>query len=637
MKKRFIPIVALSSALLVGGLGSVVSCKTETADKDISVTDVSISLSSSSIEIGGTATVTVTVTPTDATNAKYTISSSDTKIAIIEGNKVKGIAAGNVIITVTTEDGAKKANANLTVKAAPVASMTLDKTAIELTEVGQKATLTVSLANAEGVPTWETTDNENITITPSTDGLTCEVLNVKGGINAVITVTLGSLSKDCTVKASSYGDQRKTYVLYKSDDTASTTEYKGLWNAIGVLNGDAKYKNGYIKEKDGTEVLYKRTGSWASLIGKDKTSNELDGKGSWSEGKTSWYSNYQLNADVAKEGSTVFTNEPADGTTYAKYNLVDARPTNWDKSIFLDGYDGYSAAGNPGSNVWCGWRSSMYTPSITGAQYVSWADAYEWSGMNLNFDLSNSKLVPSYNANQGVFSQIYLGSSYRIPFLCGVYFDGGTIEGNEDLADGTEKDIFTFSETLSQKASLTSAGWGTDREIGTTSIGKAKWDAFNKSWSFPNVKVNLHVSIVFTGEDTANATADYTRTYAISGYKGDTEVETVSYTKTYGDYSGNTDGMTRAESTERSIYGVTFTPSYETNELPDITCGAKWTNIVQTESASELIASSTSTVDNLQFVAGRSINKGNQTCLYGSDSLTLSHDADNQSVFNFEY
>ncbi len=636
MKKRFIPVLALSSVLLLGSFASIVSCQ-ETTKKDVAVTGVSIELSAATVEIGGTVTATVVVTPNDATNAKYTITSSDTNIATVSGNTITGVAAGDVIITVKTEDGQKTANKNLTVNAKKIASIALNKESFDLTEIGNKEILSVTLTNVTGVPTWETTDDQNIAITPSTDGLTCEVLNVKGGTSAVITVTLGSLSKDCTVRASSYGDLRKSYTIHKNSTEAAETPVKGLWNAIGVLNSDDNYKNtGYITEKDSEEVLYKRTGAWASLIGKTKASDELDGTSSWSDSKTSWYSNYQLNSDVTKVGNTVFTGENEDGSKSTAYNVIDARPTNWDKSIFLDGYDGYSGAGNPGTAIWGGWRSSYYRPSTTGAQYVTWADPYQWSGMDMNWDLSKSTLTPSYNKDQGVFAQIYLGSSYRIPFLCGVYFDGGTIDGNAQLEDGAEKDIFTFSETLSQKGQLTSAGWGSDRTIGTTSIGKAKWDAFNKCWSFPNVKVNLNVDISFTGENLEAPTANYTRSYKISGYKGETKVATVDYQKTYADYSTET-SLARAAANERSMYGVTFTPNYGANILPDITCGAKWTNVIQGDSTSVQMAGATDAANDLQFVAGRTVNKGNQTCLYGADSLTLTHDADNHSIFNFEY
>lgn len=86
---------------------------------------------------------------------------------------------------------------------------------------------------------------------------------------------------------------------------------------------------------------------------------------------------------------------------------------------------------------------------------------------------------------------------------------------------------------------------------------------------------------------------------------------------------------------ERSIYGVSFTPEYDANQLPDITCGAKWSNIVQTDSVATKLGDELD--QNIQFVVGRTVNSGCQTGLLGSDCLSMEANSEEQSVYNFYY
>lgn len=504
----------------------------------------------------------------------------------------------------------------------------LDKTEVTLSALGESTTVNATVENIDGTVSWESTDEENISILPSNDGKSCVITNVKGG-NAVVTAKIGNKEIDVTVKASTFGDLRKEYVLYDKDGTALEGTVKGFWNAIQKLSEKENCLGGTIKEKDGTEVLYRRGGEWASAIEKDKTSDELTGIGSWQEdGKTSWYPNYQLDVDVKTRTSVVFTQES--DTKSSAYNMVDSRPTDFSSSLFLDKTSGYN--GDPTKNLWCGWRAAKYGAAITGAQYVSWADSteYNWESESLTFDLSKSTMQPSLNADQSVFGQIYIGTSTTMHTIAGVYFDAGTIDGNSSLANGAEKDIYTFKEELLVDSGLTRSSWG-NRTIGTTSIGKAKWDSFNKVWTFPGVKVAVKHTVKYTGEDTSNPEANLIRYFEVTGYKDGTEFNHVNYSADYGSK------LARGEGVDRLIYGVTFTPNYKAGELPDITCGGKWSNVVQTESVAHFIESAGKEDQNIQFVIGRSKNGGNQTGLYGSDCMTMQADADENTVYNFEY
>ena len=83
----------------------------------ISVESVSIDKITLELAIGNTATLTATVLPENATNKNVSWTSSNESVASVSSTgEVLGISKGNAIITVTTEDGAKTATCDVTVK-----------------------------------------------------------------------------------------------------------------------------------------------------------------------------------------------------------------------------------------------------------------------------------------------------------------------------------------------------------------------------------------------------------------------------------------------------------------------------------------------------------------------------------------
>ena len=87
-------------------------------DDNVAVTGVSLDITSKSIEEGESFTLTPTIIPADATNAKVSWESSDETVAVVADGLVTGVAAGSATITVTTEDGNKTAECEVTVTAA---------------------------------------------------------------------------------------------------------------------------------------------------------------------------------------------------------------------------------------------------------------------------------------------------------------------------------------------------------------------------------------------------------------------------------------------------------------------------------------------------------------------------------------
>lgn len=629
MKKRFLSVVTIS-ALVALGTFAVTSCQPETP---VETTKYKVTYSTgggynlTGLKTEGYAegeTVTFKVEPDSGKRVTEVKAGSETLTANESGEYSFTMGTSDVTITVTVEDIPTDA------------TITLDKETIRIDELGKTETITATVTNFTGTIEWTTTDATKISITPSADGKTCTVTNVGGG-SAVVTATAGTAKANVAVTGSIYGDLRKTYTIHKSDGTVYKDDIKGLYNAVGILNADSDSEtlNGYVTEKGSTEVLYKYYNAYLSSLGKEGPTDELAGKNNWNEdGKAvSWYSNYQLDVDLLSE-TNIFNTLTENGNRHANFNRFDARAINYDSTLFADGIMGYSDAGNPSGNVWSGYRASSYVPAVTGVQYITWADPYEWGTVDMTWDLSDSQLMPSYNENQGVFAQIYIGSSNKIQKIAGMYFDAGTMEECLKLEDGATKEIYTFDETLNIVGGLAQSGFG-QRTIGETAIGEAVWDAFNKVWTFPDFEVRIVNEIYFKGEYAEDTDANYFRNYHISGIENGEVVETVDYTFTCENAAYD---QTRANSQERTIYGATLTPNYGNGILPDITCGAKWLNLKQGDSIATSAEGLAETLySNLQFFEGRTVNGANQLGLLGADCLTGYLDANNQSIFNFEY
>ena len=124
---------------------------------------------------------------------------------------------GNTVITVSVDD-AKSAKATITVKDNPAAtSLTLDKSTIGV-KTGSTGTLTATLTPTTAVDSveWSTSDTNVLTLTPSTDTLTCTIKGTKAG-EAMVYAKLASGNGDtaaCKVVVSSTGNAYKITPSY---------------------------------------------------------------------------------------------------------------------------------------------------------------------------------------------------------------------------------------------------------------------------------------------------------------------------------------------------------------------------------------------------------------------------------------
>lgn len=631
MKKKFLSVVAISALVGLGAV-AVTSCNEDT---QVEVTKYKVTwtsgggytisgLAADGYEAG--ATVTFTVTADEGKKIDSVKVGDETLTANASGQYSFEIGNADVTIVVSVS------NETVTPPEPVEVEITLDKTEVSLDQIGKTETLTAAVTGFEGVVSWATTDATKISITPSEDGLSCTVTNVGGG-TAVITATAGSKNAIATVTGSTYtGDIREAYTIYNSDGTVLQDDVKGFWNAIRVLNAAETGANGYITAKDAEEVLYLRDNHWLKGITKDgHKSTETGSLQHFVDGDVAaWVSGYPTHqVDELKE-TNILIGQKESGT----YSYFQQRATNWFIDDPLpDGFFGFSgSAGQTGvisGNQWSGWQTSEYLGAITGAEYVSWSDAADWDGLNLVWDLSDSTLTPSYNDEKGVFAQLYIGSTQTMKKFCGMYFDGGTMAEGLELEDGTTRDIYTFSEDFSNDGGRVTGVLG-NRTIGETKIGTAVWDAFNKVWTFPDVKIELDVDMYYSDSATPAENGNYQRIYTISGYNGEEKINEVTYAFDYGS------PVARAATQERTVWGCTFTPEYGVNEVADITCGAKWSNVLQ-ESGTRYGANGQVFSSNVQFMAGRVANGGCQTALFGGDCMSGEYTADGKSLFNFYY
>ena len=163
------------------------------------VQSVGLNKTELALEVGKTGTLEAKVEPSDATNKNVTWSRSNPEVATVDNGVVTAVSAGEAIITVTTEDGAKTATCKVTVNApqtVPVTGVTLDKAELTL-EKGSTGTLTATVApqNAtNNTVTWSSSNPEFVTVANGT------VTAVSAG-TATITVTTadGNHKATCTV------------------------------------------------------------------------------------------------------------------------------------------------------------------------------------------------------------------------------------------------------------------------------------------------------------------------------------------------------------------------------------------------------------------------------------------------------
>ncbi len=112
---RFL-LKGLASVFALAVMFGTVSCSdVDEKEGTIAVSAVAVNPTTAAVKPGATVTLSATVTPEDATDKTITWSSSDEKVATVDGGKVTGVAEGTATITATTKSGDKTATCTVTV------------------------------------------------------------------------------------------------------------------------------------------------------------------------------------------------------------------------------------------------------------------------------------------------------------------------------------------------------------------------------------------------------------------------------------------------------------------------------------------------------------------------------------------
>lgn len=112
---RFL-LKGLASVFALAVMFGTVSCSDDDEKEGtIAVSAVAVNPTTAAVKPGATVALSATVTPEDVTDKTITWSSSDEKVATVDGGKVTGVAEGTATITATTKSGDKTATCAVTV------------------------------------------------------------------------------------------------------------------------------------------------------------------------------------------------------------------------------------------------------------------------------------------------------------------------------------------------------------------------------------------------------------------------------------------------------------------------------------------------------------------------------------------
>jgi uncharacterized protein YjdB len=197
--------VAAGSATITAKTADGAKTSTSTVtvtSSSVSVSSVSVSPASTTVKLGGTFQLVASVAPSTATNKNVTWRSANNSIATVSTTGVvTGVAAGNVVITATTEDGAKTSTCNVSV-VVPVTSVSINPATVSLNAGSTQAmTAVITPTNATNKNvTWSTSNagiatvDNNGTLTAIAAGTaTITVVTADGSKTASSTVTVKPL------------------------------------------------------------------------------------------------------------------------------------------------------------------------------------------------------------------------------------------------------------------------------------------------------------------------------------------------------------------------------------------------------------------------------------------------------------
>lgn len=167
----------------------------------IDVSSIGFNKSIYEVGINSTAQSIINYNPSNATYKAVTFVSSNPSVATVDENGlIKGISAGNTVITATTKHGNAKATVNVRVKNIPASSVSLNQTEVSLNKNGIfTLSAQVNPNNASDKTVNYSSNNNNVAVVDKYGTITA-----KESGTAIITVTPngGGASSTCIVRVS---------------------------------------------------------------------------------------------------------------------------------------------------------------------------------------------------------------------------------------------------------------------------------------------------------------------------------------------------------------------------------------------------------------------------------------------------
>ncbi len=213
--KKF-AFLAVAAALVFAGCDK----SDDPTDSIVLVESVELNESALSLFEGAEATLVATVKPENATNKSVKWESNNPTVATVADGKVTAVKEGSATITVTTEDGAKTAECNITVKQKVNFTVTLDAHEIDA-KAGEGLTLTATVtpADAEYVVGWGNENPDAAVLVHSSKkndtGVSIKKIAANEAAEVTITVSIIDPTDYMTVLAT---DTCKIYVNYHEYD-----------------------------------------------------------------------------------------------------------------------------------------------------------------------------------------------------------------------------------------------------------------------------------------------------------------------------------------------------------------------------------------------------------------------------------
>lgn len=182
--------------------GLTANCQVTVNSKAVRVESVNLDRKDLALMVGESATLTATVFPSNATDKNVRWTSTNTSVVSAMDGKVTALKVGSATITVTTEDGGKTANCQVSVnpKIVNVESVSLDRTELTLTE-GESTTLTAVVFPSNATDRNVRWSSSDVTVASVVNG---KVTALKAG-STIVTVTTedGGRTASCRVTVKS--------------------------------------------------------------------------------------------------------------------------------------------------------------------------------------------------------------------------------------------------------------------------------------------------------------------------------------------------------------------------------------------------------------------------------------------------